>query len=69
MSWRFMSEPIEPKFDDCRECQHFNRSREAAICRKCEIGEFFKERISDETPDDEELMRIYARMFNDDNQY
>jgi hypothetical protein len=68
MNWRFVSEQLEPKFEDCRECQNFNRSRESALCRKCEMGEYFKERISDETPDDEELMRIYARMIRDDNQ-
>lgn len=63
-----MTEPIEKKFDDCDMCQFFSRKwgHLGAYCRICTIGEFFQEKINDAPPDDDELMRMYARMPKDE---
>jgi hypothetical protein len=63
-----MSEGVDKKFDECGDCRHFHRryGHVGTICRGCTIGEYFTERIDDGPPDDNELMRMYARMPKDD---
>jgi hypothetical protein len=59
-----MTDGLEKKFDECDQCRHYHRryGHVGSICRICTIGEHFLERISDAFPDDNELMRIYAKM-------
>lgn len=61
-------DPPEKKFDDCDQCKHFHRRHGHLwiVCRMCTIGEHFTEKIDDTQPDDNELMRIYARMPKDE---
>lgn len=63
-----MTEQVEKKFDDCDLCRNFSRrwGQMGSICRLCTIGEFFQERINDRPPDDDELMKMYARMPKDE---
>lgn len=63
-----MSEQPDKKFDDCDLCRFFSRrwGHIGSICRICTIGEFFQEKINDGPPDDDELMRMYARMPKDE---
>lgn len=63
-----MSQSPEKKFDECGDCRFFNRvyGHVGSICKGCTIGEYFEFRINDSQPNDDELMRMYARMPKDD---
>lgn len=58
---------FEPKFSDCLGCRFFLRNAiiEPKRCQACGVGEYFEPRVHDEQPDDNELMRMFARMEND----
>jgi hypothetical protein len=56
---------VKPRFPECVDCRFFNRVRVSGRCLPCGSGEFFEERIRDRDPTADELMRIYARMSND----
>lgn len=58
----------EPKFPECVDCVRFNARRPSKFCPGCDAGEFFLERQpSDEPPDSEELMDIFALMEREQN--
>jgi hypothetical protein len=60
-----MTMQVKPRFPECVECRFFSRTRPSRRCLPCGSGEFFEEKIADRDPTADELMRIYARMNND----
>jgi hypothetical protein len=58
---------VEPKFSDCQGCRFYLRNAvlEPRRCKACDAGEHFEPVINDQQPDDNELMRMFARMEND----
>lgn len=56
---------MKPKFDECERCVFFSRRHTNPICRECDNGEFYEERRSSRAPSDEELMKMYGSMHDD----
>lgn len=60
-----------PKFPDCTDCKWFLRGRSSGrvnqnpICRECDAGEFFEQRVSNRAPTDDELMSLYRSTYDE----
>lgn len=54
-----------PPHDECRLCRWFSRKGPGVRCKLCGAGEFFEERISDEAPSNDDLMKVYEHMIGE----
>jgi hypothetical protein len=59
----------QQRHPECVQCVFFKRTRLSSYCLPCGAGENFLEKIIIREPTDQELMEIYAKMDedNDDN--
>lgn len=56
----------KPKFDDCRTCIYFLRTRVNPICKQCDAGEFYEERQVSREKTLDELMKMYEEYADDE---
>lgn len=62
-----MSERM-PKFPECVSCIYGGKQTRRTmnpICKSCDRGEFFEERIRTRAPTDNELMKLYGEMYDE----
>jgi hypothetical protein len=57
---------IQPKFSDCEDCVFFSNKRINPVCKHCDSGEFFEERIVVREKTNNELMDLYGEDYSDD---
>jgi hypothetical protein len=56
------------KFDDCKGCCFYSRSRINPACKHCDSGEFYEERASGREKSRHELMDLYKELTEDDDE-
>lgn len=59
---------MKPKFDDCETCIYFLKRVRNPVCRECDSGEFFTERVVIREKNQNELMKIYEDMHHDQSE-
>lgn len=55
------------KFPECGSCIYGSKKRRMPnpICKSCDRGEFFEERIHTSAPSDHELMKLFGEMYDE----
>lgn len=57
---------INPRHPECLQCRKFDPERLNRHCLPCGAGEFFEEKVDDDSPDDQDLMGMYEGMMDND---
>jgi hypothetical protein len=55
-----------PKFADCKTCVFFLRNRVNPICKECDSGEFYEERVRVREKTKHELMELFGEYHDDE---
>ncbi|MBX4911343.1 hypothetical protein HJA82_28955 [Rhizobium bangladeshense] len=55
---------VRPKFDDCKSCVFFLRNRVNPVCKQCDSGEFYEQKIRTREKTNHELMELYGEHYD-----
>ncbi|MCP1540079.1 hypothetical protein [Methylorubrum extorquens] len=57
---------IEPRFDECSQCEHFDPTRIKRECLGCRAGENFEPTVDETEPSDADLYDMLKEWSRDD---
>lgn len=56
----------DPPHDECHQCRRYRKSSARTVCGFCDFGEFFEARVDDGRPSEDDLMKFYGELTDED---